>query len=149
MQGGVRGSVPKPMQMAHQYLFYRDAEADAKRLKEQAGGQSGAEIKSYIETVGEPNGDHLDWIFDNPVTINGVTYTGMRRQAISNVLMDEELAQELVEAKGLRDRVAKEVTTTVWDWEELFVLNQEGLIEDSELDALMTTEVRYSLVVIK
>ena len=149
MGRAVRGSVPQIMRTAHQYLHWRDEEARARREKEKAGGKQGQTIKDYIASHGEPNGDHLDWLFDEPVTIGGETFLGMRRQASSDEYMDEELAQELVERKGLRDRVVREVTVEVWDYDELYVLNQEGLVTNAEIDSLMTTETKYSLVVIK
>jgi hypothetical protein len=149
LEGGVRGSVPKPMRLAHQYLYYRDAERGAKGQKEEAGGKNGAALKDYILEHGEANGDHIDWNFPDPLEIGESVYLGLRAQASSSVLMDEEAAIELLDKKGLTDRVRKEVTAIQWDWSELFELNQEGLISDAEFDALMETQTNYSLVVIQ
>jgi hypothetical protein len=52
------------------------------------------------------------------------------------VNLDAEKAEELAIAKGIRDRVFKEVTTEVLDQDELYVLNQEGILSDEELDSL-------------
>ena len=132
------------LRTAHQYLHYRDVEAEAKKAK-----PNSEDIKKYIAENGEENGNHIDWLFPSPVTIGSATYRGLRNQGKPDTFMDEDKARELVEAKNLRDKVVREVTTEVWDWDELYVLNQQGLISDDEIDSLMTTEIKYSLVVIK
>jgi hypothetical protein len=146
----VRGSVSQILRTAHQYLFYRDQEAQAKKLKAAAyDPRKQTALRDYVAANGEPNGDHRDWLFPEPFTIGTQTYLGLRNQASPSTFMDEEKAQELVVAKGLRARVVKEVTTEVWDYDELYVLNQQGVITDDEIDSLMVTDISHSLVVIK
>jgi hypothetical protein len=50
----------------------------------------------------------------------------------------QEDAEALLEKKGLLDRVMKEVTTVVFDQDELYLLHQEGLISEEEIDSLFT-----------
>lgn len=149
----VRKVVSGVERAAHQYLFYRDEEARAKKAKDKAvavqGDRKANLLKDYIAEHGEPNGDHVDWLFEQPLTIGDQTYLGMRNQASASTFMDPDKAEELVVAKGLRDKVFKIVEVEVADWDELYRLNQQGVISDDEIDDLMTTETSYSLVVIK
>lgn len=149
----VRKVVSGVERAAHQYLFYRDQEAAAKRAKDKAvavpGDRKANLIKNYIAEHGEANGDHVDWLFTQPLTIGDQTYLGMRNQASSSTYMDTDKAEELLKTKGLRDQVFKTVEVEVADWDEVYRLIQQGLITDDEYDALMETETTYSLVVIK
>lgn len=150
----VRGGVPQIMRAAHQYLLYRDQEAAAKKLKDKATKAPGGGnlIKDYIAENGEENSDgHVDFLFEEPLAIGSATYRGLRNQKTQPApLLVEDRAEVLLKELGLLARVAKEVTVTVWDWDELYVLNQQGKITDDQLDALFDTpDPTYSLVVIK
>src|SRR5262249_39566942 len=127
-----RTSVSQIMRTAHQYLFYRDQEANAKRLKAAAyDPKKQTALRDHVAQNGEENADgHVDWLFEEPLVVGEATYLGLRNQKKSDTFMDEEKAQELVESKGLRDKIVKQVTTEVWDWDELYVLNQKGVISD-------------------
>jgi hypothetical protein len=146
-------SVPAIVRAAHSYLFYRDEEAKAKKAKERAvevlGDKKRNLLKEYVDEHGTPNGKDYDWYFPEPITIGDFTYQGLRNQASEKHLFDDDRAQTLLAAKGLTDRVRREVTTVEWDYDELYSLNQEGLLTDDELDSLLEIEVSYSLVVIK
>jgi hypothetical protein len=142
------------MRAAHQYLMYRDQEAAAKKLKDRANKAPGGGnlLKDYVAEHGEENSDgHLDFLFDEPLNIGGVRYRGLRNQKSQGApLLDEDRAEVLLKNLNLRDRVAKEVTVVVWDWDELYVLNQQGLITDEQLDSLFDDpDPTWSLVVIK
>jgi hypothetical protein len=142
------GRVPGWVRAAHQFLFYRDEQASAEKSR----GQFAATLKSYIFEEGEetPEG-HLEVLFPEPLNIGGVRYLGLRNQRTNPApLLDEDRAQELLDQLGLRDRVAEEVTVTQWNWDELYVLNQQGLITDEQLDSLFDEpEPKWSLVVIR
>jgi hypothetical protein len=68
----------------------------------------------------------------------------VKRERRVSVGLDEEATETLLHTKGLKDRVFKEVTTTVLDQDELYVLQQEGLITEEELDALFTENVSFA-----
>jgi hypothetical protein len=76
--------------------------------------------------------------------VNGQTFTEIKREKRTSIGLDEDAVDTLVNATGIRDRVFKEVTTTVLDQDELYVLNQEGVISDEELDALFTEKISYA-----
>lgn len=146
-------AVPAIVRAAHSYLFYRSQEAEAKRQKELATSVAGDKkrnlLREYISENGTPNGKDLDWVFDEPLTIEGSTYDGLRLQAKERQLLDEDTARDLLASRGLTHRVRREVVTEEWDWDELYTLNQEGKISDDELDSLTHTDTQFALVVIK
>jgi hypothetical protein len=76
------------------------------------------------------------WKLDPPIEVNGQKFTEVKRERRVSTTLDSEKAEELAAAKGIRDRIFKQVTTEVLDQDELFVLNQEGVISDEELDGL-------------
>lgn len=147
------GSVPAIMRTAHQFLFYRDQELEARAAKERAiavlGDRKRNLLKEYIDANGTPNGKDFDWYFPDPLTIGENSYDGLRMQAKETIALDTDAALALLEAKGLTDRVAHEVTTVEYDWEELYELLQEGELTQEEIDGLMVTDTQYALVVIK
>lgn len=150
----VRGSVSRVMQTAHQYLYYRYEEAAAKRRKDATvkapGG--GNLLKEYVAEHGEetPEG-HLEWRFSDPLNIGGEVYLGLRNQrSQGDPLLDEDRAEVLLKELGLRDEVVRTEQVEVWDWDKLYVLNQQGKISDEQLDSLFDeAEPSWSLVVIK
>lgn len=149
----VRGSVPQIMRTVHQYLFYRDQAAEAERQKKAAyDPKKNPELRNYVLANGEltPEG-HVDWLFEEPLTIGASTYLGLRNQmSPGEDLLDTERAEKLLVELGLRDQVIKPVTTEVAEWDELYVLNQKGLITDEQLDSLFDPQPpSFSLVVIK
>lgn len=141
------------MRRAHQYLFWRDEAARANREKARATAVAGDRkanwIKDYVLANGEKEGKDVVLLFDEPLTIGDVTYRGFKAQASTpHPYMEEDEVLELVRAKGLADRVIK--TIEVVDFDQLYVLNQEGAITDAELDGLMhQDEPTYSLEVIR
>lgn len=145
-----RGGVPQMLRKAHQYLSFRAQAANLDKVKDPLG----KELKAHIAQSGELDANgNVDLLFPEPLTIDGETFLGLRNQKIQPApLVDEEKVDELLATlpPEIRERVVREVTITVRDDDELYVLNQEGLITDDQLDGVMfTPEPRYSLVVIK
>ena len=89
--------------------------------------------------------------FDEPLLVDGVKILGLenRRTETSTLDLDEvdDLLDQLPES--VRKRVVKKVVDYIVDPDELYKLNQEGVITDEQLDALFTTEVGWSLCVTK
>lgn len=143
----VRGSLSAVMRTAHQYLYYRDEEAKAKKAKPDSKG-----LREYIAENGEltPEG-HIDFVFPEPVVIGEATYKGLRNQKTPGKnYIDEEKAQALAAKVKATNRLRTVVEVEVWDYDELYVLNQEGLVTDDQLDAVMETgDDSWSLVVIR
>lgn len=147
--------IPEALRRAQLYLLYRDQEAAAKREKDKAtavpGDKKANWLKDYVLEHGEPNGKDIEWVFDDPLTIGDATYRGFKAQASEpSPELDEDAATELLETKELLGRVKKTIEVEVWDWDEIYVLNQQGLITDEELDKLLVTpDPSFSLVVMK
>lgn len=134
---------------AHTYLFNRAQASSATSVK----NRESPVLKKWIAANGveDETSGHINWVFDEPLTIGGETIKGLRNECKRGTpQLDEEAAQKLVTDKGLRERVVSEITVEVWDYDELYTLNQQELITDDELDALYPpTDPTYSLVVIK
>lgn len=115
-------------------------------------------IKTWFERGGDPdheittndNGSKLVE-FDEPILVDGVKVLGLenRRTPVSELDLDavDELLDTLPET--VRKRVVKKVVDYIVDPDELFKLNQEGVISDDDLDALFTVEDKWSLCVTK
>lgn len=126
---------------ARQYLFLQ---GEVKSLSSRAG-----EIKDRLMTAvtagGEP--DEKGSLFLSlpvPIEANGKTYRSLKREKRTSKYLDEERTLELLHTKGLVDRVQKERVETYLDQDEIYVLNQEGLLTDEELDSLFETEISWA-----
>jgi hypothetical protein len=113
--------------------------------------------------VDEDGHRHLE--FKAPVEVNGVKYAGVvdQRRVSSYVDLekvkaffqpDEEAREELDDLErarrwSLQNRVYKPVDEYYWDLEHLYVMVQQGLLTEDELDSLCTTEVTWALNVEK
>jgi hypothetical protein len=93
--------------------------------------------------------------FEEPVAVDGVKVLGLenRRTETSELDLDavDEWLESLPEAqrKALSSRLYKRVVDHVFQPDELFKLNQEGVLSDEELDALFETNVTWALCVTK
>jgi hypothetical protein len=142
---------------AHEFLFYRDTEAKATPIKNAARDL----IKGWLtlkDQLGRfPNGrvdenGHRYLDFDQPLVIGDVTYTGIQAQRKTSASIDLEAAEKLLREKGgeaLYDVVFKRQVVREFDEDELFVLHQQGVLTDDELDSLETETESYALVPVK
>jgi hypothetical protein len=69
------------------------------------------------------------------VTVGSKTYRTLKSERRVSERLDETAAEQLLAGKGLLERAMK--TVVVFDPNELYVLNQEGLLSDDELDSLI------------
>jgi hypothetical protein len=173
-QRRVRNAVSLVQRNALLFLQQNSIAAAANKLKNTARD----EIKSYTlpdEDKEElnPNNVRIDenghryYDFEEPVTIEGKTYTGLRNQRTVSSFVDMDKVREffdgtwqgdpdatLSEAEqarraDLKLRVYKPVTTWEYDFEELYRLNQQGLLTDAEIDMLTSTSVTWALNAVK
>lgn len=101
------------------------------------------DMKTYIETNGVPDSSgHRVLTFDEPVEIDGTTYAGLRNEARRTTLLDEEAAREILTQKGLLDHVVK--TQEYLDQDEIYVLYQQDLLTDTELEKIFTTRISWA-----
>lgn len=170
----VRSAVSLVQRNALLFLQQGQIAAAANSLKEQARDQ----IKSYTlpdpdDEELNPNDVRIDenghryYDFEEPVEINGVRYKSIRNQRTVSASVDMDKVRGFFDSTyegdpdptvsraererraALKDRVYKPVTTWQWDFEELYRLNQEGLLSDNEIDALTETSVTWALKAVK
>lgn len=70
-----------------------------------------------------------------PLIHEGKVYRTLKKERRVSERLDETAAEALLAKKGLLERCQK--TVVVFDPDELYVLNQEGLLTDDELDSLI------------
>ena len=136
-----------------QFLTFREQESNALKLKNEAKKA----IQAYTlpdpkDEDANPNNLRIDgkgnrcYDFENPITIGDTVYKGLRNQrsvsygidvdAVRNFLDPErEGLDDAAKARAelLRKRVYKPTEEWYWDTDELYVLQQEGLISESSL----------------
>lgn len=149
--------VPAPAERdAHMFLFYRDGAVTAGRLKDQARDSIKAWLTArdsdgkLVNGRADENG-HRFYDLPQPLTINGVTYTAIQAQRKTSSSIDLDAAAELLKAKGpgFYDQVFRPVEVREFSEDDLFILNQTGVISDTELDALETEEETFALTAVK
>ncbi len=132
----------------HEFLYNRSVAKNAGKLRDKArdvlkpwfdGGAGGraTEDENGSKTVE----------FEAPLLIDGVKYTGLMNVRKESSELDLDLVDDLLDELGqtARNRVVKKVVDYVVDPDELFKLNQEGVITDEQLDALFKTTVTWAL----
>jgi hypothetical protein len=122
-----------PWEKTRQFLALKFQEADIVTRKNKLRD----EVSAHVDATGEVDekGSKF-WKLDPPIEFNGQKFTEVKRERRVSQSIDEEKVEALVTAKGIRDRVFKQVTQEVLDQDELYVLNQEGVLSDEELDSL-------------
>jgi hypothetical protein len=144
-------------QDAQKFLFWRDEETTAKRLKETARDR----IKSLLtmrNAAGkfiygrEDENGHRHYDLDNPVTVNDIEYTSIVAQRKTSSSLDQDAVEQLLREKGgdkLYDLVFKREVIRVFDQETLYVLLQKGVISEDELDSVTTESESWALTAVK
>ena len=135
-------SVPEPLRRAHLYLAALDDEATQKARRE----DHRAYLKEWLINTFEPN-DKGDYVYEFPKPI-GATKGLMLQRRVSE-WVDEDRARALVSRHGLEDRCLTTVTSSVFDFDELYACNQEGIISDEEIDTILELSESYALVKVK
>lgn len=132
----------------------RAAELAARRFTlEHQIGQLKAEsttLRGQLLTIAETHGTvdehgHQRVLLDAPVTVGDVTFTGYVRRRSVTQSFNENAARELVEARGLTDRVLRTKITTYVDQDELWACQQEGLLTAAEIDSTIDRSYTHSL----
>jgi hypothetical protein len=130
-----------PWEKTRQFLALKFQEADIVTRKNKLRD----EVSAHVDSTGEVDekGSKF-WKLDPPIEVNGQTFTEVKRERRVSQSLDEEKAETLATAKGVRDRLFRVVEMEVLDQDELYVLNQEGVISDDELDSLWVENVSFA-----
>lgn len=138
-----RRAVARWMQQAQSYLYERDVAAAATKRKNAAREF----LYDYILDHGTETGDrHRQVDFPEPVTVGDAKYAGLElRRKVTPMLRTDD-AYDLLKARGLLDRVIEVVPAHErYNWEELYVLVQEGLLTEEEIDGLQDEDIVWAL----
>lgn len=122
----------------------RDKARDTIKVWFEAGGDRLHEV-----SVNEAGSQAVE--FDEPLLIDGVKILGLENVRKESSVLDQDAVDDLLDSlpEDVRKRVVKKVVTYEVDPNELFKLNQEGIIKDDQLDDLYETNVSWSLTVKK
>lgn len=134
------------LRKSHQYLHTLDQEAALKKRREELRD----ELKQFImEGEQDENGNYI-YEFPDPITLDGETYfRGLQAQRRVSEYANTDTAFQVLGTYDLWDRCVDEVTTYEINWDEVYACNQEGLIPDEDIDAILEHDITYSLVKVK
>lgn len=82
------------------------------------------------------------WYFPASVDIDGTAYKGIKREARTSTVVNEERALKLAEAEGLEDELVVQVRTI--DVDALYRVYAEGRVSQDQLDSLFDTKVTHA-----
>lgn len=85
---------------------------------------------------------HIRLELEHPFEHGGKRYSGLKRERRVRRTVNEERALALAETRGLRDRLFP--MQPVFDEQELFVLHQEHLITEREIDDLYDRKIDWA-----
>ena len=96
------------------------------------------EISAFVEANGYVD-DKGSYLYDlpEPITAGGKTYTTIKRQRKVRTFFKEDEAEALLKSKG-EDvyRSALTIPEPYLDQDKVYVLNQQGVLTDEEIDSL-------------
>lgn len=94
------------------------------------------EMSEAIKADGVPDEKGSLYLnLNSEVSVGDKTYRTLKYERRVSERLDETAAEQLLAGKGLLERAMK--TVVMFDPNELYVLNQEGLLTDEELDSLI------------
>lgn len=138
--------LPEPLRLSHLYLLSAHDEAELKKRREDARSF----LLPYLQEnfVPDENGCYI-YEFPDPIIIDGVSYKGLMAQRRVSEFVNEDRARELIAEHHEEDRCLYPVTTFEVDYDELYALNQEGIISDEEIDSIIEPQETFALVRVK
>jgi len=141
MQCDDPGTVPgKELTEKLKMWVYLKAQVD--RLTSQLN-QLRDDISADVERYGESDeSGHLRLAIGRPFEYAGRRYEGIKRERRVSRLVNEERAEALAMAKGVVGRLFPARPT--FDQDELYVLYQQGLLTEREIDDLFDTRVSWA-----
>lgn len=101
------------------------------------------ELTQWVAEHGETDDKgHRNFVLPAPLDYDGKAYTGFQQQRRVSQSFDTEVAEKLLKDKDLWERAT--VVVREIDQNEVYVLNQEGLLTDDELDSLFAERETFA-----
>lgn len=85
---------------------------------------------------------HRNFVFPEPIEYGGKEYIGFQQQRRVSQSFDTEVAEKVLKDKDLWERAT--VVVREIDQNEVYVLNQEGLLTDDELDSMFAERETFA-----
>lgn len=101
------------------------------------------ELTKHVVEHGEVDDKgHRNFVLPAPLEYGDKSYTGFQQQRRVSQSFDTDVAEKLLKDKGLWDRAV--VMVPEIDQNEVYVLNQEGLLSDDELDSMFAERETFA-----
>lgn len=101
------------------------------------------DLTAHVKEHGETDDKgHRTFTFPAPLPYGDKQYVGFQQQRRVSQSFDTETAEKVLKDKGLWDRAV--VMVPEIDQNEIFVLNQEGLLTDDELDSMFAERETFA-----
>lgn len=138
-----RRVVSSLLQNSQVYLHQRQQRMESERLEKTAKDW----LRDYILAEGEEDyAGNKVLLFDEPILIGDTVYTGIMARRNDAPYLDTEAAEAWLAEHGLLDELRVEVPATFYyDWEYLYVLNQEGKVPDEVMDTFEEHRITWSI----
>lgn len=122
-----------------QFLVLKDEE---KTTKTRLDGLK-KDLTQYLADHGEVDDKgHRNYVLPEPLEYAGKEYTGFQHQRRVSQSFDTEVAEKVLKDKDLWERAT--VVIREIDQNEVYVLNQEGLLTDDELDSMFAERESFA-----
>lgn len=95
------------------------------------------ESRGYADHKGS---QYIDFPFG--IVVGDTTYTRVKRERRVSVVADDELAEKICREKGVYDRAFPPVRAL--DVDELYVMYQEEILTQEELDSILTPRESFA-----
>lgn len=101
------------------------------------------ELTQHVVEHGEVDDKgHRNFVLPAPLDYGEKSYTGFQQQRRVTQSFDTEVAEKLLKQKDLWERAT--VVVREIDQNEVYVLNQEGLLTDAELDSMFAERETFA-----
>lgn len=122
-----------------QFLVLKDEE---KTTKTRLDGLK-KDLTQYVTEHGEVDDKgHRNYVLPEPLAYGGKEYTGFQQQRRVSQSFDTEVAEKVLKDKDLWERAT--IVIREIDQNEVYVLNQEGLLTDAELDSMFAERETFA-----
>lgn len=138
-----RAPLPEHHRNSLEYILISKDEAVIRKRREELRDS----LKEWLLSNGEPDENgNLRYYFDKPVILEDQEVSGLMAQRRVSEMINEDVAFEVAEKYNVLDQVVTEVITTELDMDMLYVLNQQGVIPDEDIDSIFEFTETWALV---